>query len=95
MNTELHEQDRYRLSSHLDIDQVIRENFEALKNGRTAPAHGQLPNEGDVVLKHITGDHVRVFAIPENERHVLNALDQHVLIPHQRRYPRSAGSTPG
>lgn len=24
---------------------------------------------------------VRVFAIPENERHVLNALDQHVLIP--------------
>ncbi|HCE8340771.1 TPA: hypothetical protein NHR58_004799 [Pseudomonas aeruginosa] len=81
LNTELHEQDRYRLSSHLDIDQVIRENFEALKNGRTAPAHGQLPNEGDVVLKHITGDHVRVFAIPENERHVLNALDQHVLIP--------------
>ncbi|MDO1900819.1 hypothetical protein Q2374_28500, partial [Escherichia coli] len=28
LNNELHEQDRYRLSSHLDIDQVIRENFE-------------------------------------------------------------------
>ncbi|MNL97152.1 reverse gyrase [compost metagenome] len=77
---ELHERDRYRVSSHLDVDHLIRENFEALKNGRPATVPAQIPETGDVVLKHITGDQIRVFQIPEAERGALSTLPQHINI---------------
>ena len=80
LGLELNERDRYRVSPSLDVDQLIRENFEALKNGRPASVTAQLPETGDVVLKHITGDQIRVFQIPEAERAVLATRIQHINI---------------
>ena len=77
---ELHERDRYRVSPHLDVDHLIRENFEALKNGRPASVPVQMPETGDVVLKHITGDQIRVFQIPVAERGALSTLPQRINI---------------
>ncbi|MFT8055367.1 hypothetical protein, partial [Salmonella enterica] len=52
LSDELHEQDCYRISPHLNADQLIREYFEELKYGRATPVYAQLPESGDVVLKH-------------------------------------------
>lgn len=81
LSDELHEQDCYRISPHLNADQLIREYFEALKYGRATPVYAQLPESGDVVLKHIAGDQVRVFVVPESERSVLEVADCHIHIP--------------
>ena len=78
---ELHEQNRYRLSPHLNADQLIREYFESLKYARTAPSYAQLQESGEVVLKHIAGDKVRVFVVPEDERSVLDIADRHIPLP--------------
>ncbi|MGV8865075.1 MAG: hypothetical protein ACOH2T_28490 [Pseudomonas sp.] len=77
---ELNEQDRYRLSPFLNIEQVITEHLEALKYGRTPTVYAQLPNAGDVTLKQISGDQVRVFVIPEHDRGVLEIVDRHLHV---------------
>ena len=92
LSDELHEQDCYRISPHLNADQLIREYFEALKYGRATPVYAQLPESGDVVLKHIAGDQVRVFVVPESERSVLEVADCHIHIPHRPLCRKSSGS---
>lgn len=78
---ELHEQDVYRLKRDMDADQLIREYYEALKNGRSPPVTGEIASTGNVTLKHITGENVRVFHIPEEERGCLSLATQCVHIP--------------
>jgi hypothetical protein len=80
LSSQLQEQDRYRVSPHLNVEQLIREYLDTLRYCRTPPVYAQLPESGDVVLKHITGDQVRVFVIPETERAVLTGADRHIPV---------------
>lgn len=81
LSSQLHEQDRYRVSPHLNVEQLIREHLDALRYARTLPAHAQIPESGDVILKHIAGDQVRIFIVPQSERAVLTGVDRHVPVP--------------
>lgn len=80
LSSELHEQDRYRVSPQLNVDQLINEYLDALRYGRTPPVYAQIPESGDVVLKHMTGDQVRVFVVGQDERGVLDSVHQHLTL---------------
>lgn len=87
LGSELHEHDRYRVSPYLNTDQLIKEYLDNLRYGRTPPTYAQLPLAGNVVLKHIAGDQVRVFYIPESERAVLDIVDRSITIPSSHAAP--------
>lgn len=89
LSSELHEQDCYRVSPHLNVDQLIREHLDALRYGRPPSVHAQIPDSGDVVLKHITGDQVRVFVVPQSERGVFSGAHQYVTVPTSHAAPET------
>ncbi|WP_460044611.1 ATP-dependent DNA helicase [Pseudomonas sp. S2_H01] len=72
------EADRYRIKPGLDMDQVVRENIEALKGWHQPPKPVALPASGDVVLKHISAEQTRIFVIPHAERSVIPTPNQHL-----------------
>ena len=76
----LRESDRYRLKQGLVLDQVIRENQEALSNWHQPAKQIGLPLSGDILLKHISAEQTRTFVIPDAERSILPAPLQSLAI---------------
>lgn len=72
--------DRYRLRDGMDLDQVIRENFEELKYWRVNATSVTLPDSGDIELTYTSADRVRTFTIGEADRHLLPPADQRIRL---------------
>ncbi|MFA7894841.1 hypothetical protein [Pseudomonas putida] len=79
--SKLTENDHYRLKAILDIDQIIQENFDALKRWQQPPAIAKFSESGNLVFKYITAERTRIFNIPASERKYLPPLGQHLTVP--------------
>lgn len=81
LGAELKEDARYRIAPGLQVDQLIREHYEALQSARQPPQYAELPTHGDVRLKHYGKDQLRIFHIPAEHRHAIPAPGQRLSIP--------------
>jgi len=87
LRTEFSENDTYRVKAILDLDQVIQENFLALKTWRQPTAIIKIPESGDLVYKYITAERTRIFNIPAAERRLIPRAGQTLVIPQTTALP--------
>lgn len=77
----LGENDSYRVKAILEIEQVIRDNLDALKRWRQPSVIVKIPESGDLVYKYITAERTRIFNIPVSERKRIPRAGQSLAIP--------------
>lgn len=81
LRPKLTEDVHYRVKAILDIDQIIQENFDALKRWHQPPPIARFPESGNLIFKYITAERTRIFSIPASERKHLPRLGQHLTVP--------------
>jgi len=81
LGSELKEEARYRVLPGLNVDQIIREHYEALQSARQPGQYAELPIHGDVRLKHFGKDQIRVFHIPADQRKAIPEAGMRLRIP--------------
>lgn len=81
LRPKLAEGDHYRVKAILDVDQVIQENFDALKRWHQPSTTAKIPESGNLVFKYITAERTRIFSIPASERKHIPPSGQCLTIP--------------
>lgn len=84
----LSESDTYCVKADLNLDVIITEHYEALRNWRQPGRTVALPEGGDILLKSVSASRTKLYNIKESERPFLPSQSQVISVANSPATPQ-------